>query len=1476
MNVDSKDRWVLLGGLGSKCNELLLNKIGYSFWISDLNDLLYKAGKENDSESELYSFKESIWSNLLRICDGIKFDSFVEAESEFTQELKNLFPQIEFEEEKEINKVKRVKIYVWYNFGVNFITSYNCKRGIFTLSNSGITCEVISHLKSTFSLEFDEKRKLLLDLFKKLVIQGDLFSDLTSSISLDSQNQSRIEEAPIENKVIESFCYSTCKVLNCVEHLEFTSELINGLSIRNVMNYLSKELLSISNFDENQHENEKTDVIASVLRSEGYIHQYLNIKIPIEIWWKIFDFLDNNSLSQVSILNKSFKYIWLIYHRNNLLPHQRRSVTWLLERESHSGEGHWLFENPIRYLTSSEDIFKYLSIWHYLRISDVSQIVNSQHLEKIIWDNNQNYLMGIKIHPKFLASNISYQVFQRKSSIALYINHTNKIIHLGFCPKSRNEFREQEYSQTKGGIFCDEPGLGKTLTVLSLISKTSNKVSNIHKDDGTSYFEYPFGVKDLLYKINQPELGINFMISHKTSPIKLVNISTQDESNSQYLYQNNVINKNSDLIPTGATLIIVPNHLIQHWIEEIKKWYKTDVIVTYNSNNHSKKSISTNKRIYPHNYKSHDSNHDILIYLFDDPSKDEIIEPYILAQAKAVILSYRMLTKQFQLCKVKQKYKRAFLTNTKGKNQNNKDIKQDLKDPFFRQEMSPILRIKWLRLIIDEGHNIGNSEISSTLYQQFIFKIKSEFKWIMSGTPLPISIIKSINTNIPNILKFLQLPIICDKTRNYEQESIRNSRRSYNNDDNNTNLKSIQESSQINYCNNSNNYSILKLISKSSINGKLSPIGIFTIFTQIASIIVLNQKNQCLRNYLPNLIGPIKKVIQPFIDNEFYIYNIICELTQRNLFCTYFSQDNIDSLLHPCNLNYRQEVIWNFRFASILGFTMNIKDFILDDNKLQLIKNMNLSIPYISVSMKDIQELRLMFENKHPNYENDHFYQIESTLRMEFVLDYFTNIKLSSPQSSNSFNYYNCDSCNEILLFPLIIPCPKLHLVCTYCIMEKHGYIPIHVNLNISKNCNNSKKKLYWTKRGPIKFCIVCGENIQINSDFFDRLQVPIQISHIELKNDNSISNSGSSSSSSSSSSSIPNSCLISNYKEYNNIIPLFNFPLITQLKILLTKNYKSNEIEKNILELYQKFTDITVNNINNYLYNYIHSFGNSLLPFIDIYQNIPLISIGLISLSSSKLRYILHCILKDIEENPKIKIMIVSSLWQQLDFLYYTLTILFNIGTCRYYPHIPKSELQRSISNFKKDDSNNIQEINNKFPVLLLSIDIGSHGLDLSCVSNIYILDPISDESIENQTISRAYRIRSNNITSSSFVKVKYCLIQDTFEDILYDYIQYKRFIFQNNNSKTSSLNNFLKEDDLDKVKRSNKRRKRSSISSSSSSSSYGGNSHIRKNMNLDSNIIINNNLDSNLIPNHIINTQESNFLDLDPTQLLLRIFLK
>lgn len=1528
METGSKDdRWVLLGGICSECEESLMRKMGYSFWMSDLNSLKVRYSWKEKSGEDLEWVEEGIWADLGKICDGVKFDSFVEAENDFQEELVDLFPQIK---KMEATKSKdgriittiRVKVYVWYNFRLNLQTVHSCRRGVLALGSSGLVgYQVLSHLRSTFSFDLDERRKPLLDLFNKTVIQGGLFSDSISfgktvPVTETRKRKRMTGEEGIED-LIESFCCSSCKVLNCIEHLDLTLDLTGAsLSVRTIMEYLNKEFTLIGENSVTSCENCKFDAISSLLRNDGSHYKYLSSNnVPIEVWWNIFDFLDDFSLARVgwSSLNKSFNFMWLTYHRNGLLPHQRRSVAWLLERESRSGReggGHWSFESPVRYLTSSDDVFKYLSVWHYLKIKDISQVaVGAENLEKIItWESGgqEKHLMGVKMHPKnlFNSAQVSRTTFLKDSNISLYMNHASKTIHLGFQPKSAAEFRTQEYGQTRGGVFCDEPGLGKTLTILSLIRKTSNKVSNIHKTEGISYFEYPHGVIQFLYGLNrQGEFAVNFVgISQNLSSIKLTNLISMNDcgkSTSTSSINRNYhpcVSRNDalDLIPSRSTLIIVPNHLVQHWVEEIKKWYKADII---SRENHDARSIirqdeaiflprpksESLKIMYPersqhlnNGFEGNASDHDNTnkIYLFDDPSKDEIIQSsdYDLAKSNIVILSYRMLTKQFQLCKVKQNYTRASVRNNKNskKKSNNHYYHQQHKDPFFRPEKSPILRIKWLRLIIDEGHNIGNSEISSTLYQQFIFKIKSESKWIMSGTPLPVSIAKSINTNLPNILKFLQLPIICDRTRDYEQESIRSSRRS--------SSKENQEENTTTNMHYQTHNSLLKWISKPNChyynhhlggNSKLSPIGLFAVTSQIGSIIVLNQKNQCLRNYLPNLIGPTKKVIQPFIEDEFYIYNVLCELTQRNLFCTYFSQENVDSLLHPNNVNYRHEVIWNFRFASILGFTMNfIKDSVLDGNGRleELFGNMNLPpIPYISVSTNDIQELKLMLENTHPSYENDRFHPPESPSRLEFVLDYFTNICLSSLSSSAS-SHYMCDSCNEAILFPLIIPCPKIHLVCIHCIMKKHGYLPIKVDLNPPNQKDHSRtscqkgNKFYWPKRGPIRFCIVCGDDFQTNPDFFDRLQVPIQISYTQLKRRTHYSTASSMNS--------PATAALFSAGAGDLAAPKsFSLPLLSRLKALLKDDYKSREIEATLRELYQKLADIMAisdGNMNDYIHYLLPLFGgesSSPIPFTQDY--LALMLIGLISLSSSKLRYVLHCILKNIKENPRVKILVVSSLWQQLDFLYYTLTTVLNIGTCRYYPHIPKSELNKSISEFK-----NTKQDNQLLPVLLLSIDIGSHGLDLSCVSNMYILDPISDESIENQTISRAHRIRPNSPYS---VKVKYCLIQDTFEDMLYDYIQCKRLA----NQRKACCDSSSHEDDLDRVKRSSKTRKRTrrtSCRQSSSSASHGSNSHIRKHL-----VTILKDSDPETEPSpESPALQEPSLLDLDPIQLLLRVFIK
>lgn len=62
----------------------------------------------------------------------------------------------------------------------------------------------------------------------------------------------------------------------------------------------------------------------------------------------------------------------------------------------------------------------------------------------------------------------------------------------------------------------------------------------------------------------------------------------------------------------------------------------------------------------------------------------------------------------------------------------------------------------------------------------------------------------------------------------------------------------------------------------------------------------------------------------------------------------------------------------------------------------------------------------------------------------------------------------------------------------------------------------------------------------------------------------------------------------------------------------------------------------------------------------------------------------------------------------------------------------VSKTERMEDLARFRSDPSTN---------VLLLS-DIGSHGLDLSFVTHIFLVDEIWDESLENQVISRAHRM--------------------------------------------------------------------------------------------------------------------------------------
>ncbi|KAH8741442.1 hypothetical protein FG386_002396, partial [Cryptosporidium ryanae] len=1049
------DRWVLLGGLTLRLGlERAISECG-SFWMSEMRHLEKEFGNDEDS----------VMSELFSVCDGRKCDAYVESVSMNAEE-EDMFMSV-WDKTSEgptgLFAKTSLKVYFWLNFSMDILTRYNCNRGVLTLTNSVLSYDVIYHLRGTFKCSVGREEgpfsrpSSLFDFFRRAILELGVLEGSESS----AENSAKLT--------------SRCEVLNCLDHLSFCESFdVRRLSIRGIIEYLGNEMcrsrlserakdrdgilkFAIQNYDDIYSYFSNENELDSQCASNSFAESVLSM----DIWFKVMDYLDLETVTNLGRLNKKMYYIWLVYYRNLLLPHQRKSVSLLLKRENAATfeccdcgwtyDKDWFYNNQIRFVTSSEDYFKCLSIWHYLKVKDMSGTIESRYLGDVVWSEDRggvNLLRGVRVHPKEMDRSVSSSIFNDDNrehyDVCLYLNHANKRIHLGYRVdvKPGLEGNKSRYVNTNGGVFCDEPGLGKTLTVLSLIEKTASCESNV-KDNEDLYrndIEYPTGVYNFLSEIRDGSLSFVYKIP-KDCNGRDGKVAVIDD----------VKDVKRTLLPSRSTLIVVPNHLVQHWINEINKWYGTEEAFCSTADRTGLEYDAGLSRLgsqgktggqgqvwlgsYPRPERriSHDlhsagemewggeSRVYPTYYVYDDPSCDSIPESGFIADSDIVVISYRMLTRQYQLCKVRREYRRASVGERSGsRNAKERRLGSECdndNESVFIENKSPLLGVKWYRLVVDEGHNIGNSEITSKLYQQFISRIKSDYKWIMSGTPLPVSLFKSLGTSIQNVFNFLNLPVMYSKVLDRRDASTSFKRRG-------GRLTLRYERTD----------SLFTFITKTALNIRsTNPMGLFALVTQLGSIVVYTNKKSCIRNCLPGLIGPVRKVIRPCVRNEFFVYNMLAELTQRNLFCTYYSGENVDSLLHPNNANYRQEVIWNLRFSSVLGFALNLRDYIMDEDKLELIKAMDFSIPSIHVSDDSVCELRLMLENRHELYENECYYEPNSPLRLDFVLDYYKNLRLVGLEGDKSefrddFGYYKCDSCSCTTMFPLIIPCPRIHM----------------------------------------------------------------------------------------------------------------------------------------------------------------------------------------------------------------------------------------------------------------------------------------------------------------------------------------------------------------------------------------------------------------------------------------------------------------
>ena len=73
---------------------------------------------------------------------------------------------------------------------------------------------------------------------------------------------------------------------------------------------------------------------------------------------------------------------------------------------------------------------------------------------------------------------------------------------------------------------------------------------------------------------------------------------------------------------------------------------------------------------------------------------------------------------------------------------------------------SPLMKLRWLRLVVDEGHELGLNEAAgwSDKANDFIARLAAERRWVMSGTPVGSGCEQQQLGQLQRLLAFLREP----------------------------------------------------------------------------------------------------------------------------------------------------------------------------------------------------------------------------------------------------------------------------------------------------------------------------------------------------------------------------------------------------------------------------------------------------------------------------------------------------------------------------------------------------------------------------------------------------------------------------------------------------------------------------------------------------------------------------------------------
>lgn len=77
--------------------------------------------------------------------------------------------------------------------------------------------------------------------------------------------------------------------------------------------------------------------------------------------------------------------------------------------------------------------------------------------------------------------------------------------------------------------------------------------------------------------------------------------------------------------------------------------------------------------------------------------------------------------------------------------------------------VSPLQRIYWLRLVVDEGHTMGST--STTNLARFLKEVQAERSWVLSGTPTKDVDLRTSLKTLAGLLRYMRHPVFGEAKR---------------------------------------------------------------------------------------------------------------------------------------------------------------------------------------------------------------------------------------------------------------------------------------------------------------------------------------------------------------------------------------------------------------------------------------------------------------------------------------------------------------------------------------------------------------------------------------------------------------------------------------------------------------------------------------------------------------------------------------